>query len=963
MSHDSANFSTPGPLLASGVGSAGDGVDAVIAEAEALRAQDIACEKGVADPASGIPTPAPTRQPFALARHAADGTADPHGATVMMTDNGVVLCKWITADRSDTIAAAEGYTYDAREVHVENLRRLLTLLRRVAQSRHSMIVRGTLIDGPEQKGILRRRISQPHEPATIRDGGRLWICVDVEKVPLPDGVDIHDLPACARILIPKLPPEFHGVTCIAQASSGHGVKRGKDGRYEIRLHLWFWLSRPVLGMEAKAWLTGRDFVDISVFWPEHILYTAPPLFKDGKPDHIRPRYVMVPSDRDVVTVPKIEWTPRNDGGPLVVVGTPGKPPEPTIPLDVLRDAVAIVLGESKTNREEWRNTGFALCHETGGSEEGWQLYRELTLAHPRCGTQDGEEGAAADIWKRGQIPHPRPCTVGTILKLVRKIKGDPNWFPKGWRREYDRRLSDGSEFETSDMPADSGGAGQRADGGTVDQMADDGRVDAGEGPPVLSRATPVDSAREFLRRHYQHDYYRTLHYHGKEWFVWSGGRYVKQEDLAIKARLYTFLDDARVWIKKEDGQFVPAPFNPRAKDIRDILDALQSAAHLDEKIKAPAWTDNKPHPPAIEFFCVANGLLHLPTKTLHPHSPAYFGVNVVDYPYDPGAAKPREWLKFLRLLWPDDSDAIDTLHEMFGYFVSGNTSLQKMFMLIGPPRSGKSTIGRVLTRLLGAENVAGPTLASFATDFGLQELIGKPLAIIADARLSSRADPTPIIERQLAISGEDTLTIPRKFLPAWTGKLPTRLLTLTNELPALMDASGALSERYIVWQLTESYLGREDHGLFDRLLPERAGILNVALDGWRRLNDRGHFAMPKCAAATVETMKAASSPILAFLAECTVSGPDKQVARDHLFAAWVAWCERNGRRNAGNKASFGVKLHAARPKLSKSRPRDEDDPARPRVYEGIALTDSAMSAAGIFAASDDKPQDGKGIQL
>ena len=34
-----------------------------------------------------------------------------------------------------------------------------------------------------------------------------------------------------------------------------------------------------------------------------------------------------------------------------------------------------------------------------------------------------------------------------------------------------------------------------------------------------------------------------------------------------------------------------------------------------------------------------------------------------------------------------------------------------MFLLVGPKRSGKGTIARVLTGLLGAHNTAAPTLA------------------------------------------------------------------------------------------------------------------------------------------------------------------------------------------------------------------------------------------------------------
>jgi putative DNA primase/helicase len=61
------------------------------------------------------------------------------------------------------------------------------------------------------------------------------------------------------------------------------------------------------------------------------------------------------------------------------------------------------------------------------------------------------------------------------------------------------------------------------------------------------------------------------------------------------------------------------------------------------------------------------------------------------------------WLDFLNDLWPDDAESIDTLQEIAGYLLTARTDLQKFFMIIGPPRSGKGTIIRVLTALLGGD--------------------------------------------------------------------------------------------------------------------------------------------------------------------------------------------------------------------------------------------------------------------
>ena len=45
-----------------------------------------------------------------------------------------------------------------------------------------------------------------------------------------------------------------------------------------------------------------------------------------------------------------------------------------------------------------------------------------------------------------------------------------------------------------------------------------------------------------------------------------------------------------------------------------------------------------------------------------------------------------------------------------GYVLTQDTSHQKILTLIGPPRSGKGVIARVITGLIGPMNVAGTTL-------------------------------------------------------------------------------------------------------------------------------------------------------------------------------------------------------------------------------------------------------------
>ena len=421
----------------------------------------------------------------------------------------------------------------------------------------------------------------------------------------------------------------------------------------------------------------------------------------------------------------------------------------------------------------------------------------------------------------------------------------------------------------------------------------------------------------------------TLRNHRGCFYRWDGRHWPTILDRNVRGIAYRWLEHA-VYETQEGLQ----AFNPTRRKIDDMIDALKAVVLLDSAAEAPYWIDGTTSPPAGEVISLANGLLHVPTRTLGPHTPGLFNHHLLPFPYQPECGPPVRWLAFLDELWGDDQPSIDTLQETMGYLLGGDTSQQKIPLFVGPKRAGKGTIGRVLTGLVGAHNVAAPTLASLSTNFGLWPLIGKPLALISDARLSGRSDSSVVVERLLSISGEDSLTIDRKYLDQWTGRLPTWLVLLTNELPRLGDASGALASRFIVFVLTQSFYGRENVRLTDELLSEAPGIFNWALDGLDRLNKRGHFVSPESGSNAIRQLQDLSSPVAAFVRDACIMGSAHRVEVDRLWAAWKAWCKNEGRAH-GSKAVFGRDLHAAAPTIKKTRPRD--DSGRTHVYKGIAL--------------------------
>jgi putative DNA primase/helicase len=418
---------------------------------------------------------------------------------------------------------------------------------------------------------------------------------------------------------------------------------------------------------------------------------------------------------------------------------------------------------------------------------------------------------------------------------------------------------------------------------------------------------------------------RTLHHWQGEFWTWGGSHYGVLPGGDVRELLY------RVGVAASSRAV-------KKRAVDDVLDALRAVANLSHRTvpSAPAWIEQEvgdPDPRAV--VPMRNGMVHIETGLLKPATPRLFVPYALPFDYVPEAPPPVAWLEFLASVWADDVEAIEALQEWFGYLLSPDTSQQKALLIVGPRRSGKGTIGRVLVQLLGPDNVASPTLASLGTNFGLQPLIGKTAALMSDARLGGRADIAAVAENLLRITGEDPISVDRKFREAYTARLLARVVVLTNEVPVFRDAASALPSRFIVLRTLRSFFGQEDHGLDRRLAAELPGVLVWALDGLRRLRARGRFVQPTAGADALAMMEELASPIGAFVREVCIVERGAQVPVRKLYERWRQWCDEHGRDQPGTEQTFGRDIAAALPGVGHSRPYI--DGQRVRLYTGLRL--------------------------
>ncbi len=460
---------------------------------------------------------------------------------------------------------------------------------------------------------------------------------------------------------------------------------------------------------------------------------------------------------------------------------PSPPPPPLHNTEALGNAQEVVIVDGEADAVAGCKTGFVFTSPPDNSlcaiHANWTPLAGKAVVVTSCDSQQGEDFAYDVVCQLAKLDPT--CTIRVL-----KIAGHADF--AGWinARQHDmhaahtelRDLIDGTSPINSD---------------DLDSYSDPRPNDAVDNPHYLAEA--------YLRQFGTVGQERILWNWRDEWWRYDGTGYVQVpkaeiETQVMKVARQTFKEKNIEDMKRADSPEKAEKLKCKPVTVsltRNVTEAIRSEVFLSGAINQPHWIDETGPFPANEVLATKSGLIHVPSlvdgkKSLINPTSNFFSANTLPLAFAPNATCPQ-WEQFLHEVFDGDQERVNTLAQWFGYCLLPDTSQHKILMLVGPPRSGKGTIGKILHQVVGERNTATPTLNSLMDQFGLQGLVNKTIALIGDARLSGR-DPYIILERLLSISGEDRQDVARKFREPLTAiHIPIRFTILTNQMLQLPD--------------------------------------------------------------------------------------------------------------------------------------------------------------------------------
>jgi putative DNA primase/helicase len=405
-----------------------------------------------------------------------------------------------------------------------------------------------------------------------------------------------------------------------------------------------------------------------------------------------------------------------------------------------------------------------------------------------------------------------------------------------------------------------------------------------------------------------------------DWYAYSSVRWVLTDEEDVRAEMVRWLTSEEVVTLDKDS--VRRPWRPtRGTEITDVLRMLGDVVHRPSAAEIPRG------------IFLSNGWID-ERQTPRDYSPDVFNTSAANYAWEVKAQCPNT------LAWLNDilsAEDVELLRQWLGYLVSKRTDLQKMLVLIGPPRSGKGTLLWLMEELLGPGSTASiVAFHKLIETFGRQPMIGTSMTVMPDVRWSTKdaADAVPML---LSISGEDIQDVDRKNMKAWRGRLDTRFVIASNDTPSLTDASGALAGRMLTIEMDQSFLGKEDPGLKERIRAELPGVLQWALGGLGALSVVGRFVEPAASVAAREEVRQTSNPAYLFVEDMCLLGPFAMVMLDDLYRGYDYWCQKNGYSRLPSSILVRQLKNTFRGKVTSVRRRTVPGGPLRRVVLGMAL--------------------------
>jgi len=366
-------------------------------------------------------------------------------------------------------------------------------------------------------------------------------------------------------------------------------------------------------------------------------------------------------------------------------------------------------------------------------------------------------------------------------------------------------------------------------------------------------------------------------------FWWEGGN----------NDFYYFDKQAGVW-RDNAEDFIRNYFRTATDTIQDTQKRTYILNEIVNDVRDCSWKGQRLPEPKTSLIPFKNGVFDVDSGEFRNFKEDDYFTWTLPHRYNPDAQCPFLY-ELINSLLPEEQ--VISLWELMGYCLWREYNYQKMFFLFGRGSNGKSTFAKVLELMLGKDNVSHVSLREIQDNRFAKAQLYRKLANISGELEYTELKNTSILKQ---LSGEDTITMDRKYKEPFTYRNYAKLIFLTNEINKSRDTTEAFYRRLYLIEFPKKF--KQNPQLLHRIdtLPEEEweGLLVLALDNLRKLLVNGlHFTIDPEEEEIEKIYNKLASPLTQFIEEnCVVTyDRDDFIFKFEFLQRFKDWLAEKGR--------------------------------------------------------------------
>jgi putative DNA primase/helicase len=368
---------------------------------------------------------------------------------------------------------------------------------------------------------------------------------------------------------------------------------------------------------------------------------------------------------------------------------------------------------------------------------------------------------------------------------------------------------------------------------------------------------------------------------------WDAGNYLLLEFIKGEG----FYTNGRFYIK-EDGLYRVVSHRELSLVIMKCLKkkASQSAINLiTERLSIELEREVNSDPKVIAF---TNGVYDLDVEDFIDGLGGRDVYQYMPFKYD-NSMPPVRWLRFLDDVFEGDDDAEQKkqcLQEFFGYCFLKDVNYHKALVLYGDGANGKSVILDILSDMMPV--VSRLEWSELSDQRNLGKLSDSWLNVCTEITYRDTNSTTGF---KKAVAGE-MMTANEKYQKPYDFRCFAKFVFATNGLPMTDDVSNGVFRRLIILNMNNSFVGREDWTLTDKLRKEIPYIFAWAMVGAKRLLEQRNFTHVPSNTAELQEYRRAINSLQSFHDEELCMRQSEELPFNDFYSKYQEFCGQTGNR-------------------------------------------------------------------